>query len=506
MRPIRGRANKHMYSPSEYDSVWSAIHDAMLRSGVLSEMTFNIWFKCFQVVYIDDNCIVFSVESIIKRDAIRQHYAAILSQCVKEVTGLTSFDIIVDTASAPPIPGADTVESPLSRTPSYPPVMETAAEVEIPAVPAAPPVVPVPPAQNSVPDQAAREKNESAGRERRLSYNSDYTFDNFIVGESNKFAHAAALAVANNPASTYNPLLFYGPSGLGKTHLMYAIINKLFERSPDMNAIYINGEDFTNQLIEAIARQKNVEFREKYRKADVLLIDDIQFIAGKESTQEEFFHTFNALYRDHKQIIVTSDRPPKEMVTLEDRIRSRFEQGLMADIHEPDYELRIAILKKKAEAMGLTIDDNVLAYIADKLQSNIRQLEGIIKRISATHLLDGKTVDMNLARTLVPMFQQETESVEVTVEKILNAVQARHNVTREDLVGKDRSKPISTARNIAMYLIKQVTGKSSKGIGEIFGNRDHSTIVSNLSSAEKMLKIDPALEAEVNDIRKEIRK
>ena len=487
-----------MYSPSDYDSVWASIREALQRSGQISSTALDFWFRYIKIVYIDDESVVFSIDKDLKRQSIMNNHAPLLADCVAEVTGCQEFEIIVEKRSDS-IFDDDTI-SPLRRSQVMQERREKAAD-ELRRERETETLIPPPP-----PDQTAREKNESSGRERRLSYNSEYTFDNFIVGESNKFAHAAALAVANNPASTYNPLLFYGPPGLGKTHLMYAIINKLFERSPDLNAIYINGEDFTNQLIEAISRQKNVEFREKYRKADVLLIDDIQFIAGKESTQEEFFHTFNTLYQDHKQIILTSDRPPKDMVTLEARIRSRLEQGLMADIHEPDYELRLAILKKKAESMGLQIDDAVLSYIAEKLQSNIRQLEGIIKRISATHLLDGAEISMDLVRQLVPMFQQETESVDVTVEKILSAVQTRRGVSREDLIGKDRAKPISTARNMAMYLIRQVLGLSNKAIGDIFGNRDHSTVVSNLKAAEKLIKTDPAIESEIRDIRREIKK
>ena len=467
-----------MYSPSDYPALWASIRSA-LEKAIGPDST-NAWFGKAEISHIDDDTVFFSVEHVFKQKVILKHYAELLSALCEEYTGRSAIEIFILEPPAEKTETAAPVISPLERMREIQKIREE--ELNPPAPP----------------------KKESG--ERRLSYNGDYTFDNFIVGESNKFAHAAALAVANNPASTYNPLLFYGPSGLGKTHLMYAIINKLFERSPDMNAIYINGEDFTNQLVEAIQHQKNVEFREKYRKADVLLIDDIQFIAGKESTQEEFFHTFNALYGDHKQIIVTSDKPPKEMVTLEDRIRSRFEQGLMADIQEPDYELRLAILKKKAESMGLQIGDDILSYIAENLQSNIRQLEGIIKRISATHLLDGKDIDMALVRTLVPMFRQETESTDVTVEKILNAVQTRRGVSRADMEGKDRSKNIATARNMAMYIIRQVLGLSNKAIGDIFGNRDHSTVVSNLKAAEKLIKSDPTLEAEVNSIRREIKK
>ena len=470
-----------MFSPSEYDRVWDSIRETLRDTGELSSTALDFWFANVKIVYIDDSSVVFSVENDLKRKTILDKYSATLTAAAASVIpGCASVDLIVDAPPPKKLDGEERVSSPLAR-----------AE-ELRAAKAAAPDI-------------AREKNLNPGGERRLTYNSEYTFDNFIVGNSNKFAHAAALAVADQPASSYNPLFIYGPSGLGKTHLMYAITNKLFERSPNMNAIYINGEDFTNQLIESISRQTNAAFREKYRKADMLLIDDIQFIAGKESTQEEFFHTFNALYRDHKQIILTSDRPPKEMVTLEERIRSRFEQGLIADIQLPDYELRLAILKNKAESMNLVIGDDVLSYIAEKLHSNIRQLEGIIKRISATHLLDGAKIDMELARSLIPMFQQDTEPVGEVADRIIAAVAKRYGVTSDDILGAKRTKDIKTARNIAMYIIRQSTDLSLPAIGTMF-SRDHATVHSNIKAVEKQLRAEPSLDAEISDIRREIKR
>ena len=468
-----------MFSPSDYDRVWDSIRETLRGTGELSSTALDFWFANVKIVYIDDVSVVFSVENDLKRKTILDKYSAILNAAAASVIpGCETIDLIVDAPPPKKLDGEERVISPLA-------IAEERRAAKPPDI--------------------AREKNQNSGGERRLTYNSDYTFENFIVGNSNKFAHAAALAVADQPASKYNPLFIYGPSGLGKTHLMYAITNKLFERSPNMNAIYINGEDFTNQLIESISRQTNAAFREKYRKADMLLIDDIQFIAGKESTQEEFFHTFNALYRDHKQIILTSDRPPKEMVTLEERIRSRFEQGLIADIQLPDYELRLAILKNKAESMNLAIGDDVLSFIAEKLHSNIRQLEGIIKRISATHLLDGAKIDMELARMLVPMFQQETEPVGEVADRIIAAVAKRYGVTSEDVLGAKRTKDIKTARNIAMYIIRQSTDLSLPAIGTMF-SRDHATVHSNIKAVEKQMRAEPALDAEISDIRREIKR
>ncbi len=466
-----------MYSPTDFPAIWDAIFSAIRETGVLSSTALDFWFKNVHIICIEDDFLVLAAENDIKQNGILNKYGEVLSGAVKSVLGTSpQIDIIVEKRETS-LEGEGRVISPLQR----------AREIQ---------------AENTLREA---ETPRTAGGERRLTYNSEYTFENFIVGSSNQFAHAASLAVANNPASTYNPLFIYGPSGLGKTHLMYAITNKLFERSPDMNAIYINGEDFTNQLIESISRKTTADFREKYRKADILLIDDIQFIAGKESTQEEFFHTFNALYRDKKQIILTSDRPPKEMVTLEERIRSRFEQGLIVDIQLPDYELRLAILKNKAESMNLTVNDDILSYIAEKLQSNIRQLEGIIKRISANHLLNGAKIDMDLARSLVPMFQQDTEPVGETAEKIIAAAARRYGVTAEDILGTKRTKDIKDARNLSMYIIREVTDLSLTALGTMF-NRDHSTIHSNIAAVEKQVKTDAALRSEISDIRREIKK
>lgn len=470
-----------MFPTTDLSAVSAAICDAIREMDELSSTALGYWFKDFNVVMIDGtaNFILFSTDVKMKKDTIFKYYTDHLSKAIVTVLGKEyQYDITVEeNKNKAPLEGEGRVISPL----------EMAREMEEEEA------------------RAAEEEKRLSTGERRLTYNSEYTFENFIVGTSNQFAHAAAQAVANHPASTYNPLLIYGPSGLGKTHLMYAITNKLFEKNPDMNAIYVNGEDFTNQLIESIKRQTNSAFREKYRKADILLIDDIQFIAGKESTQEEFFHTFNALYRDKKQIILTSDRPPKDMVTLEERIRTRLEQGLIVDIHLPDYELRLAILKNKAEIMNLTIGDDLLAYIAEKLQSNIRQLEGIIKRISATHLLDGAVINMDMVRSLVPLFQQDTEPVGETAEKIINAVAKRYNVTPADILGTKRNKEIKDARNISMYIIRGVTDLSLPSIGTMF-SRDHSTVFSNISAVEKQLKTDSALSSEIEDIKREIKR
>ena len=334
-------------------------------------------------------------------------------------------------------------------------------------------------------------------------YNFEYTFDNFIVGDSNKFAHSACWAVANRPAQDYNPLFIYGPSGLGKTHLLYAITNEIKKKNPDVKIIYIKGEDFTNQLIESLSQQAMPNFRDKYRSCDVLLIDDIQFIAGKVSTQEEFFHTFNALFEDRKQIILTSDRPPRDIKTLEERLKTRFEWGLIADIQPPDLELRIAIIKKKAEQVNVELPDDVLTFLAENLRSNIRQIEGAIKKLGALSFLSGQKITMELTKSCISELLGGAEPTSVTVEKIFGAVYKKYNIKKEEIIGSRRTKEVAAARHIAIYLVRTVTEMSLPNIGKIF-NRDHSTVMSSVETVEKRLRNDALLNVEIHDMIKEV--
>ena len=333
----------------------------------------------------------------------------------------------------------------------------------------------------------------------------DFTFDTYIIGSSNKFAHAAALAVAANPAGAYNPLFIYGNSGLGKTHLLYAICNDLKKNHPEMTSLYIKGDDFTNELIESIRKNTTSEFHNKYRKTDILLVDDIQFIAGKDSTQEEFFHTFNTLYEAKKQIVLTSDRPPKEIQTLEDRLRTRFEWGLIADIQPPDFETRIAIIKRKAEQLDIDLPDNVSEYIATKLKTNIRQLEGAVKKMKAYHLLAGEVPSITTAQTAISDILNNDQPPPLTVEKIIDEVARTFNVTAEDIRSSKRSSNISNARQIAIYVVREITQLSMTSIGEEFGGRDHSTIVYAIQQIEKSMKKDSKVKAMVEDTIKNIR-
>ena len=333
----------------------------------------------------------------------------------------------------------------------------------------------------------------------------EFTFDTFIVGSSNKFAHAASLAVAANPGYAYNPLFIYGNSGLGKTHLLNAIRSEIKANSPEKEIIYVKGDDFTNELIESIHLAKTSEFRQKYRNSDVLLVDDVQFIGGKESTQEEFFHTFNALYEAKKQIVLTSDRPPKEIQSLVDRLRNRFESGLIADIQPPDFETRSAIIKRKAELLEIDVPDDVCEYIATKLKANIRQLEGVVKKMKAKSLLYGEKISINSAQKIISDILNNDQPPPLTVEKIIEEVARTFGVTAEDIRSSKRNSNISKARQIAIYVVREITQLSMNLIGDEFGGRDHSTIVYAVKQVEKDMSKDTKVKSMVEDIIKNIR-
>lgn len=319
-----------------------------------------------------------------------------------------------------------------------------------------------------------------------IEYNPQFTFDRFVVGPSNRFAHAAAIAVANRPAETYNPLFIYGPSGLGKTHLLYAIAGEINYRHPDYNIIYIKGDQFTNELIQALQEGKNAEFRNKYRNADLFLVDDIQFISGKESTQEEFFHTFNNLYENHKQIVLTSDRPPSDLLRLEDRLKTRFEWGLIADINPPDYETRMAIIRNKSDSLGMDMPDDVCSYIAENITTNIRQIEGTVKKIKAYWELTGMEINVgNVSRAIKDMYKGKADTLP-TPSLIISEVGKFYNIDDDTLRGTLKNKGTAEARQVAMYLIRKMTNLSLPDTGKEFG-RDHSTVLHSVRKIEKAL-------------------
>ncbi|MCE4051978.1 MULTISPECIES: chromosomal replication initiator protein DnaA [Bacillaceae] len=347
---------------------------------------------------------------------------------------------------------------------------------------------------------SSKQKKKEEETTEQTILNSKYTFDTFVIGSGNRFAHAASLAVAEAPAKAYNPLFIYGGVGLGKTHLMHAIGHYVLDHNPSAKVVYLSSEKFTNEFINSIRDNKGAEFRDKYRNVDVLLIDDIQFLAGKESTQEEFFHTFNTLHEESKQIIISSDRPPKEIPTLEDRLRSRFEWGLITDITPPDLETRIAILRKKAKADGLDIPNEVMLYIANQIDSNIRELEGALIRVVAYSSLINKDINADLAAEALKDIVPSSKPRVITIHDIQKVVGEHFSVKLEDFKAKKRTKSIAFPRQIAMYLSRELTDFSLPKIGEEFGGRDHTTVIHAHEKISKLLVSDSLLQKQLKEI------
>ena len=344
--------------------------------------------------------------------------------------------------------------------------------------------------------------------DKKTNLNPKYTFDTFVIGSNNRFAHAASVAVAESPGKEYNPLFLYGGVGLGKTHLMHSVAHYILQKDPSKKVLYVTSEVFTNELIDSIRNGNNTsmtKFREKYRNIDVLLIDDVQFIIGKESTQEEFFHTFNALHSANKQIIISSDRPPKDMETLEARLQSRFEWGLIADISSPDYETRMAILRKKEELDGYNIDDEVIRYIATNIKSNIRELEGALNKLVALSNLEKREINISMAEEVLKDIISPNSKREVTPQVILDVVAEHYGVSSSDIIGSKRNSEIVVPRQIVMYLCREITDTSYKAIGILLGNRDHSTIISGDSKVrDKLASGDSSLKSNIDTIKKKL--
>ena len=476
----------------EIKAIWEMVKTSFIEVDGLSQSVVDLWFRDLNLVKFEDKKVTFVTDSEFKYTIIKDHYRVKVEEKFKKLLG---FDITCEVIYDPE--GID-LEEPREHIVGYAARLEAEEAQHREELRAA---------EEAVLEAEANGEEIPSDAEKMLqlqNYNFEYTFDNFIVGNSNKFAHAACLAVAKRSPATYNPLFIYGPSGLGKTHLMHAVVNELRKKDASLKVVYIKGEDFTNQMIESLSKHEMEKFRQKYRNCDILLIDDIQFIAGKTSTQEEFFHTFNELYEQRKQIILSSDRPPKDINTLEDRLRTRFEWGLLADIEPPDLELRIAIIKKKAEQIAIELSDDVLNFLAENLRSNIRQIEGAVKKLSALSFLTGQEITVDTANGCIAELLGGAEPISITVDKIFSTVYKKYGVSKEDIIGPKKNKEIANARHIMCYLIREVTEMSFPNIGKMMGNRDHSTIISSYDKVKKQIYVDPLFNIEIHDIKREL--
>lgn len=434
--------------------IWEAICGELKNR--MTEISFNVWFKDLHPVEIRQGEIVLGIYSDYKKQIIESNYMPILKPIIKEIMGIDmAITIVVEDENGKIV-------------------------------------------QNNVAPADS-------------TFEDSFTFDNFIVGSSNRFAHAASMAVADNHLIIYNPLVIYGPSGVGKTHLMLAIRNHMKKKFPEKRIEYIRCEEFTNQLIRALhegridtGKGTVDDFRNIYRNVDVLLMDDIQFVAGKESTQEEFFNTFNALYQRNKQIVVTMDRPPKEIKTLDERIRGRLEMGLFADVTPPDFETRVGIIKTKAESLGLSIDENIVYYIAEHIKMNTRQLEGVVKKLQAFVLIQNHTPTLSVVQNIIKEVVSDTQPEPIKIEKIISEVARTYDVSENDILSRRRTAELAQARQIAMYIARETTELSYKAIGEAFG-KDHTTVLYTVNKIEKFLKDRPYEKEIIDDIIKNLK-
>ncbi len=415
------------------NDLWQAVCEEIKTK--IADVGYNTWIAVITPVSMSDSTFILSVPTVFQRDILLQHYAAHIKNAFEVTMGFpVEFTVISEDESKEKIVTPANIDNSTLTGNGY-----------------------------------------------------TYTFDTFIVGSCNRFAHAASLAVAENPAVTYNPLFIWGDSGVGKTHLLQAILNHINEKSPEKSVLYCRSEDFTNNLINAIREGTTSQFHDMYRECDVLLMDDIQFIAGKDSTQEEFFNTFNALYHSQKQVVLTSDRPPKDIKILDQRLKSRFEMGLIADIQPPDYETRVGIINRKANLLGLTLSENHVYFIAEHIKMNTRQLEGVVKKLQAITMLQQETISIGVIQDVIRDIRNDDRAEPITVEKIIDEVSRSYGITSADIRSGKRDSAISNARQSAMYIIREITNLPMKNIGAEF-NRDHSTVVYALKECEKKMK------------------
>ena len=437
---------------------WPSVLEKLRTDYEISSVPFNTWILPLEILRVDGGTVTFLVrEGFMAIKILEKKYTTALKVSIAEVT-----DLVLD-------------------------IRYISAD--------------------DIPAEEVKTEGEASRLSRALEkagLDAKYTFDTFVVGSNNKFANAAALAVADMPGEVYNPLYLYSGSGLGKTHLMQSICHFILENNPDMNVLYITSEAFTNELIDSLRNSKMPEFRDKYRNIDVLAVDDIQFIIGKESTQEEFFHTFNTLYGARKQIIISSDKPPKDLNILEERIMSRLEMGLIADISVPDYETRMAILRRKQEMEGLSIDDSVLDYIAANVKSNIRILEGCINRIKAKKRFENKDVDIKMAEVLLADLISPQQERIITPEMIMDVVCEHFQLSSDELLSERRNAKYAYPRKITMYLCREMTTEPYQSIASLLHRKDHTTVISAVRSIEKDLEVSEETRRDVDVLKKKL--
>lgn len=455
---------------------WDEILEFMKNEYEILDVSYNAWIKPLKIYAVNDGVVSLLFENASMLEYIKKKYYLILKIAIQEVTGE---ELDVEFLSPEDVVKRENAQ-------------QTAA-----------PAASLQQNSHSAPDAVLPINN----RKIEANLNPNYTFDNFVVGGNNNYAHAYSLAVAESPAVMYNPLFIYGGVGLGKTHLMHSIGNFILDKNPTAKVRCVTSEIFTNELINAIRSENQsaiVEFRNKYRNIDVLLIDDIQFVIGKERSQEEFFHTFNSLYEANKQIVISSDKPPKEMSTLEDRLKSRFEMGLTVDVSAPDYETRMAILLKKAEAEGYNIDSEIFEYIANNIKSNIRELEGALTKIVAFSRVSKTPIDLDFAKDVLKDIISPDQNKEVTPQLIISTVAEHFNISTADIASKLKSQDIVFPRQIAMYLCRYYTKTSLKEIGTLLGRKDHTTVMHAIEKIENEVNVNESTKNTIEIIKKKI--
>ena len=456
----------------DLESIRSMLIEMLLKE--ISPTAINLWFGDLKLASLDENEAIFVSPSDIKKKTIQQRFAITMADKLNEILGFEPSVVIYSSEHG---------EVELSSK-----KLETFEKIE---------------KGDILPSPALSNEFDALH-----NYRSEYTFENFVVGSSNRFANSAAIAVANQSfddfsKKEFNPLFIYGPSGVGKTHLLYAIVNRIIKNNPTKKIVYVKGEEFANQLFTAIQKRNTNEFKEKYRNADVLLIDDIHFVAGKPALQEEFFNNFNAIYDENKQMIFTSDRPPHEMKSLEDRLRTRFMAGLIVDIQLPDYDLRCALLKQKATVNHLNITNDIINFLAENVTSSIRQLEGVIKKLGAIQLLEGGEISLERVKNSVNEFVPKKDSDQKKMDDIILAVSKKFNISRDDILSTKRNKEIAIPRHICVYIARQTTQLSQSQIGK-FINRDRTTVISSETYVKETMETDSSFAFEVNSLIREI--